>query len=135
MGPSERANDSPLLRSLFDELKGFENGVSLVFADALDAEWAANSANYGIKQWNYRYAKEYGSKDYSVAKPEEVGRDEVAIESIQVSSDNKSVFLVIPSINSVMQMEVRYNLRSEAGDRVRSTVYHTIHKMRPAKTF
>jgi hypothetical protein len=117
------------------ELKVFENGVSLVFADALDAEWAADSANYGIRQWNYRYAKEYGSKDYSVSKPEEVGRDEVAIESIQVSSDNKSVFLVISSIKPVMQMEVRYNLRSEAGDRVRSTVYHTIHQMRPAKTF
>jgi hypothetical protein len=117
------------------ELKVFENGVSLVFADALDAEWAGDSASYGIKQWNYRYSKEYGSKDYSVANPEEVGRDEVAIKSIQVSSDNKSVFLVIPSIKPVMQMEVRYNLRSEAGDRVRSTVYHTIHQMRPAKTF
>jgi hypothetical protein len=117
------------------ELKVFENGLSLVFADALDAEWAADPESYGIKQWNYRYSKDYGSKDYSVANPEEEGRDEVAIESIQVGSDNKSVFLVIPSIKPVMQMEVRYNLRSEAGDRVRSTVYHTIHQMRPAKTF
>ena len=117
------------------ELKVFENGISLAFAEALDAEWAGDSDSYGIKQWNYRYAKEYGSDDYSVAKPGEVGRDEVVIESIRVSSDNKSVFLLIPSIEPVMQMEVRYNLRSESGERVRSTVYHTIHQMRPARTF
>ena len=117
------------------ELNVFENGISLGFADALDAEWAASSSSYGIKRWNYRYTKEYGSKDYSVTHPEQEGRDEVTIESIHVSSDRKNVFLVIPSMKPVMQMEVRYNLRSESGDRVRATVYHTIHQLRSAKVF
>ena len=113
-------------------MKAFENGIRLQFADALDPEWAGNPNNFAIEQWNYRYSKDYGSKDYSVVDPDKEGRDTVKILSVELSSDQHSVFLSLEKVAPVMQIAVRYNLRSQERDRVRGAVYYTVNKPRPA---
>ena len=114
------------------DLKVHENGVRLRFANALDPEWGGNASNFAIEQWNYRYSKAYGSKDYSVENPMQEGRDSVPVLGVELSADHQSVFIAVEEIVPVMQMAVRYNLRSEEGDRVRGAVYPTINKPRPA---
>ena len=115
------------------DLKVYENGVWLKFAEALDTEWGADQTNYAIEQWNYRYSKAYGSKDYSVAQPEKTGRDSLKISGVQLSKDRKSVFVETDEVLPVMQMAVRYNLRSAEGDRVRGAIYNTVIAPRPAR--
>ena len=113
--------------------KVHENGVALQFAEAVDAEWGGNKTNYAIEQWNYRYSKAYGSKDYSVADPTKTGRDSLAVLGVRLSEDRKSVFVETDRIIPVMQMAVRYNLRSPTGDRVRGVLYNTVTVPRPAR--
>ncbi len=105
------------------------DGIRLVFSSALDSEWAADPESFGISQWNYRYSKTYGSADFSVEDPDEEGRDAVRIRSARYDSDSHSVFLAVPDLRPVMQMEIRYNLRSSDGDRVRGSIYNTIHAL------
>ena len=46
------------------------NGLKLTFAEPLEKSAAEDPGSYGVKQWNYRYAAQYGSKDWSVADPD-----------------------------------------------------------------
>ncbi len=114
------------------DLKVHKNGVHLRFAEPLDPEWASNSANYAVEQWNYQYSKAYGSKDFSVENPESEGRDSVPVLGVELASDQRSVFVSLGNVEPVMQMSLRYNLRSVENDRVRGAVYHTVNKPRPA---
>ena len=111
-------------------LKAFRRGLRITFSEPLDPDWANDVESFGIEQWNYRYAKEYGSEDYSVAQPDQKGRDTVLIEGARLEADGRSVFLEIPTIQPVMQMEIRYHLRSQTGARVRGAIYNTIHALR-----
>lgn len=112
------------------DLAVYDDGIEITFSEPLDRELAGDVESWGLQQWNYRYAKDYGSKDYSVANPDQEGRDELQVESVGVSEGGQQVFLKIPEIRPVMQMEIRYNLDSSAGDRVRGRIYQTIHRLR-----
>ena len=58
-----------------------------------------------------------------------VGEDTVKIKSISLSEDGKTVFLEIPSIAPVMQMKTSFNIKTAAGKKLKSEIYHTIHKL------
>lgn len=117
------------------EIAVHANGIRLEFSEVLDSEWAVEGDSYGLEQWNYKYSKTYGSKDYSVINPSQEGRDPVEVTAVHLAEDGQTVFLVVPEIAPVMQMAIQYNLRSRGGERVRGTLYHTIHHLRPAATF
>ncbi|PYJ99365.1 MAG: hypothetical protein DME23_09760 [Verrucomicrobia bacterium] len=55
------------------------NGLTLTFTQPLDQEAAEDAGSYGVEQWNYRYAAQYGSKDWSVANPDKEGHDQVLV--------------------------------------------------------
>ena len=105
------------------------DGVSLKFAEPLDRATAEDIGSYGIHQWNYRYAAEYGSKDWSVANPAKEGRDEVAVKSARLMPDGKTVFLEIPGLRPVMQMEIKYNLNTAGAKTFRSQLWLTLNKL------
>ena len=46
------------------------NGLSLTFTQPLDRSCSGRPGQLCGPQWNYRYAAQYGSKDWSVANPE-----------------------------------------------------------------
>jgi uncharacterized protein DUF6797 len=104
------------------------NGIRLKFTQPLTRETVENTGSYGIEQWNYKYAKSYGSKEYSAFSSEIVGHDSIEIESAKLE-DDQTIFLHIPNIRPVHQMAIKYNLSSADGQAVRGEVFATIHKL------
>ncbi len=116
------------------ELHAHANGLRITFSEPLDPVAANDPGSYGVSQWNYRYAEAYGSKDWSVRQPSRAGRDDVDVKSARLLPDGRTVFLEIPGLVPVMQMRVRYSLRSAEGGPVRSEFHNTINRIGPAWT-
>jgi len=110
-----------------------ENGIELGFTQPLDRETAEDIGSYGAEQWNYRYSKDYGSKEYSVAAPDVVGHDPVEIQAAKILPDGKTVFLRIPNLQPVMQMEIKYNVNAADGKAMRGEIYNTINQLGAAR--
>ena len=109
------------------------NGLAITFSQPLERSSAEDAGSFGVTQWNYRYAAQYGSKDWSVANPEKQGHDEVEVKSARLLPDGKTVFLEIPELRPVMQMEVKYSLHSAEGKPVRSQLWLTLNKLDAAR--
>jgi len=105
------------------------NGIVLTFSESIDKETAEDPGSYGIQQWNYRYAAEYGSKDWSVANPTKEGHDTLEVRSAKLLADGRAVFLEIPNLKPVMQLQVQYNLNAKAGASLRGKLYTTINRV------
>ncbi len=104
-----------------------KEGLEITFTSPLDALEAADAGNYAVEQWNYRWASEYGSKDYKVSNPAQNGRETVEVRSVKLSSDRRTLFLAIPDIQPVMQMRVRYRIKAEDGTPLSSEINLSIH--------
>jgi len=104
-----------------------DGGIAITFNHPLDPKSAADPGNYYIEQWNYKYSKEYGSKDYRASEPKRFGRDEVFIDDVQLTDGNRTVFLKLEEIAPVMQMGITYQLKAADGTKLNSTIYNTIH--------
>jgi mono/diheme cytochrome c family protein len=101
------------------------DGVTLTFTDPLDAESATDPGNYGVSHWNYKWQQQYGSEDYKMDGTQ--GRDDLQVASVALSTDKRTVYLEIPGIRPVMQMQILVNLKAADGAEVRHNVHHTIH--------
>ena len=112
-------------------LRVHANGLALTFTEPLDRATAEDAGSYAATQWNYRYAETYGSKEYSVAKPDAVRRDPVEIKSARLLSDGRTVFLETAPLQPVMQMRLQWNVNTADGATVRGDLYHTINRLRP----
>ena len=110
-------------------LKVEENGLSITFNHPLDPKSAGNPDNYYIEDWNYKYSKDYGSKDYRVIDPKKFGRDEMFIDAAKLSNDNRTVFLEAPDLGPVMQMGITYQINAADGTELKNTIYNTINLM------
>ena len=106
-----------------------KSGIRMTFSEPLDAESAASPESYGVERWNYRWTKNYGSKDWLFSDPKKMGRDRMAVSGVKLSADGRSVFLELSDLAPVMQMRIRYRLSSADGNKVRGEVFHTIHKL------
>ena len=109
--------------------RAHSNGLKLTFAQPLDRTAAEDVGSYAIRQWNYRYAAAYGSKDYSVIDPNKEGRDEVAVRSARLLPDGKSIFIETAGLRPVMQMELKYNLQFTGGATAASPLYLTLNRL------
>lgn len=109
--------------------RAHQNGLVLRFARPLDRVAAEDTGSYAIHQWNYRYAAQYGSKDYSVIDPKKEGRDEVAVRSARLLPDGKSVFIETAELRPVMQVELKYNLQFTGGATAASPLYLTLNRL------
>jgi hypothetical protein len=105
------------------------DGLSLSFSKKLDRLTAEDTGSYSVKQWNYRYAAQYGSKDWSVTNPEKEGRDEVAVKSARLLPDGQTVFLEIGGLRPVMQMQISYNLSNADGQASRNQLWLTLNAL------
>jgi type 1 glutamine amidotransferase/cytochrome c551/c552 len=108
------------------------NGIRLRFDVPLDRTSAENIANYTIEAWNYRWSAEYGSFDYRPSDPKRRGRDEIYLRSATLLDDGASVFLEIPDLRPVMQLNITYSLQSSDHAELRSATCATIHRLGPA---
>ncbi|MFT4547668.1 MAG: hypothetical protein ACI9MB_001615 [Verrucomicrobiales bacterium] len=111
-----------------------ENGIHVGFTQKLDKELAEDLGSWGIEQWNYKWTKAYGSKEFTVKDPDKIGHDKVEIVSAKLSDDGRSVFLKTKEpLVAVMQMEVHFDLESIGGEELIGDVYNTIHALAPAR--
>ncbi len=105
-------------------------GLEVTFTRRIDPRTGNDPGSYSFKQWNYRYAEQYGSKDWSVADPQKEGRDELPIRSAKVVGGGRSVFLEIPDLKPVMQFEVKYNVDGELGGKpLRGSFWGSINRI------
>ena len=102
---------------------------AITFSAPLETAAANDAGSFSVAQWNYRYAAQYGSKDWSVANPDKQGHDEVEIKSARLLPDGRTVFLETPLLRPVMQMEVKYSLNSIEGNPFRNQFWLTLNRL------
>lgn len=117
-----------------DRLHVHPDGIELRFTVPPDPESAIRTDNFRIERWEYRYTSDYGSAEYSLADPNREGRDPVALRSVRLQEDGRTLYLDIPDIESVMQMKISWNLRFKDGEHSEGTVYHTINWLSGTET-
>ncbi len=102
-------------------------GIGIEFTDPLNPESAGDVSNYTARRWEYIYSEQYGSPEMSFMNADEEGRDPVAISNVTLSDDNRRIFLDIPDLRSVMQMEIEYELLFDDGKKDSRAVYFTVN--------
>ena len=110
-------------------LSATKTGLTITFTRALDTASAADAANWAVERWNYIYSAGYGSKEYSDVATKKEGHEKLDITSVRIAPDKKTVFLEIPDMKPVMQMKVKFNLKSADGAPVSQEIFSTVHKL------
>jgi hypothetical protein len=110
-------------------MKIHANGIRLTFSTPLDKKIAEDIDSWAAEQWNYKWTKNYGSKDWSVKNPANQGRDAVPIQSAQLLPDGKSVFLQMAKVVPVHSMAIQYNLDTTQGKIFKGTYYLTVNEV------
>ena len=113
--------------TLQSDLHVTDQGITIGFTGELDTASASDPANYAIQQYNYRWTSAYGSDKYKVSDPNVKGKDPVEIKSVTIAPDKKSVFLEVPGLQPVMQMEMKMNIKAADGSAVPGDVGNTIN--------
>ena len=83
-----------------------DNGVRIDFAEPVDPAVAADPARHFAQVWNYRYGAGYGSDEYSTRHEGLRGHDHLPITAVQVLPGGRSLFVEIPEIQPVDQLQL-----------------------------
>jgi hypothetical protein len=106
-----------------------ENGIELGFTNPVDPETAGDPDSYDVEQWNYLWTHDYGSPEVHVDNPDEKGRQPVKVAAAKVSVDKRTVLLVIPDIQPVMQMKIAMKIESADHADMEYDLYSTLNKV------
>ena len=104
-----------------------ENGVAVTFTRPVDRSIVESARAQFAQCWNYRYGSAYGSPEMSPSHPGTLGHDVLAIRSVHVLDDGKTLFLEMPDLQPVNQLYLR--LRVDSGEP--RDVFATVHKLAP----
>ena len=110
-------------------LKVTRQGLNITFTSPLEPAAARDPENYALEQWNYQWTEKYGSPDFSVLEPNRQGHDEVEVRSATLSADGLTVSLQLPALRPVMQMKIKFRLRTADGKPVEHELYNTINRV------
>ncbi len=106
-----------------------KRGILLRFATDLDPEPTSRRESYTIRRWNYKRTAGYGSAQYKLDGSK--GTETLPIASVKMSRDKRSVFLGIPDMREVMQIEVSYKISSkEKKTPIENKTFLTAHLLR-----
>jgi hypothetical protein len=102
--------------------------IRISFTQSVDAA-TCTPDKIKIEQWNYVWwSDNYGSKDFSVASPDKVGRDPVKVDRTSLSDDGKTLTLYVEALRPVMQMGIYLpELKSAGGAAMGTRIYNTIN--------
>ena len=114
---------------LLTDLKVRSAGIELRFNFKLDPKTFSNPKNYQLKQWNYKWAANYGSKQYSLRNPGKTGQDIVKIDAVDLLDNGRGAFLRIPDIQPVNQLKMNLALQAADGTDFKELVYLTINQV------
>ena len=111
------------------------NGLRIDFTDAIDPASAKDVSNYFCQQWNYEYDKRYGSPEFSVYHPDQLGHDPLDVTQVTILDDGKSIFVEIPWIMPTMQLHLHMKLKAADGHAFNTDIYPTVHHLGSPHTF
>ena len=126
-----------------------KGGIEVKFTSSLDTQQACDPDNWSVEVWNYIWSSAYGSPEVStltpVEQPGEIGRegesefskaqmskpkhDVLAVKSIAMGTDDRTVFLEIPDVKPVMQMSIKYRIKAADGVEMKGEVVNTINAL------
>jgi len=107
-----------------NQFKASQQGVVLGFDNELDPS-TINPSAFAVKRWNYKRTQEYGSGHFKMDGT--TGQETMQVAAAYLSADRKKVFLLIPDMKEVMQMEVAYNLAARDGKKVNDAFWFTVN--------
>ncbi|HTU99134.1 MAG TPA: DUF6797 domain-containing protein [Luteitalea sp.] len=104
-------------------------GVLLRFDVALDPEAAADASTYTGASWQYRRTFRYGSPQFKADGTP--GADPLVPTQVLVSTDRRAVFVVMPGMRPVMQLEIGWATKAADGRAVAGKAYTTPYALAP----
>ena len=102
-------------------------GVILEFAEPIDPT-SLKAENVTVRAWNYQRSKDYGSGRYTLDG--KAGTNAIGVGQVIASADGKSVFIHLPKLPKVMQLELRHEFRFLSEAAASGSVYFTINQPR-----
>ena len=105
-----------------------KRGIFLRFATPLDPKSASHRKSYEVRRWNYKRTPNYGSPHYKL--DETKGTETLVVASVKLSADKQAVFLGIPDMREVMQIEVEYKMSAMGGAQIQNKTFLTAHLLR-----
>jgi cytochrome c2 len=104
-----------------------KGGIALRFAQELEEEAGTNISNFQVKRWNYQRTENYGSGHF---KPDgTAGEENLPVLAAHLSDDRKAVFLAVPNMEEVMQMEVAYTIKTADGTAMEDIFWLTVNEI------
>jgi glucose/arabinose dehydrogenase/mono/diheme cytochrome c family protein len=125
-----RRGDTPVVTAI--AARSTADGVILDFAQPLDPA-SVGPEKLVVRAWNYKRAASYGSARYALDGTP--GMTPWGVAQTVLSPDQKSVFIHLPKLPAVHQLEVRHDFKLKEGAAARGAVYFTIHQPRPVDLF
>ena len=105
-----------------------KRGILLRFSTPLDTKSASRRKSYEVRRWNYKRTPNYGSPNYKLDGTK--GTETLTVTSVKLSKDKQAVFLGVPDMREVMQIEVGYNISAEDGSPIHNKTFLTAHLLR-----
>ena len=115
--------------SMAGEIHALKQGLQITFTSPLDETSATALDSYSMEQWNYKWTSDYGSPEFSVLDPAQKKHDPVAIRSVKLLPDKKTIFLEIPEIRPVNQYKLKVKITAADGSPISQDIYGTIHRL------
>lgn len=104
-------------------------GVLLRFDVALDRAMAEDPSRYTLASWGYQRSYRYGSP--RLAASGEPGTDVLVPSNAYLAPDGHSVFVAVPGMRPVMQLEVGWTIASADGVAVAGHAHTTPYTLEP----
>lgn len=112
---------------MLSDFKARKRGLILQFDTHLDEKTITDISNYRLERWNYKRTSSYGSGHFQLnGKP---GQENIPITSVFLSEDRKSVFLAIPVMKPVDQMQLSYQIKAADGTTMDDQFWFTVHHL------
>ena len=105
-----------------------KRGILLRFATPLDPQSASKPSSYEVRRWNYKRTPSYGSPHFKLDGTK--GTETLPVASVKTSKDNRSVFLGVPDMREVMQIEVGYKINAADDTPIQNKTFLTAHLLR-----
>lgn len=117
---------------MVNKFEAGKQGLVLRFDSPLDPSTVTNPDNFQVKRYNYLRTEEYGSGHYKLDGS--TGEDKIPVSASYLSPDGKSVLLLVPEMQEVMQMEVAYQLTAQDGHKINDEFWFSMNYLEDMST-
>lgn len=114
-----RYSGKPTIAPLKIESK--KDGIIIHFSNELEPESVQNIKNYVISTWALKRSRSYGSDHYN--------KKVLKLTKAELMEDKKTVYLSLPNMTPVWQMEIKFELTLKDGTVEKGTIQNTIHNL------